>query len=118
MTYEENGLYLYNLSGGFTDAGTYDWNVSCTASSHDPAYENDTIDVDTLEEYWYETGTADFADATADIGLALSRDGTENNVDFLLASTTLYDYVNATSPALGETIEIGTTTIVNHGPTA
>ena len=61
----------------------------------------------------YETSTSDFSATVAIIDLAASRDSTANNVDYELASGNLYNYVNATSSAIGEDIKIPTGTTVN-----
>ena len=61
----------------------------------------------------YESSTLDFTSETAVIDLLSSRDGTANNVDFVLASSNLYTFVNATSNAVGSDIVIAGGSTIN-----
>ena len=63
---------------------------------------------------FYETSTSDFSAEVAVIDLYTSRDATQNNVAYELATGNLYNYINATSNiTVGNDIKIPAGTKVN-----
>ena len=100
----------YNFSDT-SQIGQYNWTDTYATSgggtNHTtPAKTFNVYDVTQIPtNKLYESSTSDFS-STAEINLSSSRDGTANNVYFVLASSNLYTFVNATSNAIGTDIII------------